>query len=101
VLPPGRLNNRGTHSCDPNLWWIEEVTLASRRDIDRAEELTNDYGTSSGSTNFRVESGCGSRLCRRAIAGDDWRLPELQARYADHWVPVLLRRIRAQPPGRP
>ncbi|MEU7875338.1 hypothetical protein [Dactylosporangium sp. NPDC049140] len=30
------------------------------------------------------------------VTGDDWRRPELQARYGGHWVPALLARIRAQ-----
>src|SRR5689334_14048347 len=49
VLPPGRANGKGNHSCDPNLWWVDAYTLAARRDIDVNEELTNDYATSTAS----------------------------------------------------
>jgi|SRR3989344_6764540 len=31
------------HSCDPNLWMQDEVTLIARRDIEKGEELTVDY----------------------------------------------------------
>jgi ribosomal protein S18 acetylase RimI-like enzyme len=36
----------GNHSCDPNLWWIDAVTLEARRDINTGDEITSDYGTS-------------------------------------------------------
>ena len=31
------------HSCDPNVWMQDEVTLVARRDIQLGEELTADY----------------------------------------------------------
>src|SRR5262249_47384521 len=31
------------HSCDPNVWMVDEVTLAARRDIAKDEELVADY----------------------------------------------------------
>jgi hypothetical protein len=31
------------HSCDPNVWMIDEVTLAARRDIAKGEEVVADY----------------------------------------------------------
>jgi uncharacterized protein len=94
VLPPGQLNHYGNHSCDPNLWWIDAYTLAARRPIAVGEEVTNDYVTSTGSADFTLACRCGSPLCRGIITGQDWRRPELQARYGDHWVPALLNRIR-------
>jgi hypothetical protein len=33
-------------------------------------------------------------VCRQVITGEDWRRPDLRARYGDHWVPALLDRIR-------
>jgi hypothetical protein len=52
VLPPGRRNGKGNHSCDPNLWWHGGYTLSARRDIAAGEELTNDYATSTDSADF-------------------------------------------------
>ena len=93
VLPPGQPNHYGNHSCDPNLWWDGTYTLAARRPIAAGEEVTNDYATSTGTTDFAMTCACGSSLCRRVITGEDWRLPELQARYGDHWTPALLARM--------
>ena len=95
LVLPSRHNNRyGNHSCDPNLWWIDAYTLAARRDIPAGEEVTNDYATSAGIEAFTMGCSCGSPLCRRVITGNDWRIPALQLRYGDHWVPALSARIR-------
>ncbi|TCN39308.1 acetyltransferase (GNAT) family protein [Kribbella orskensis] len=83
----------GNHSCDPNLWWIDAVTLEACRDIAPGEEITSDYGTSTG-TDFEMACNCGSSLCRGKITGEDWQREELRARYGDHWIPALLNRIR-------
>jgi len=95
VLPPRRTNGYGNHSCDPNLWWTGPFELAARHDLAAGVELTNDYATSTGQPDFALACSCGSTRCRRTVTGDDWRRPELQARYGDHWVPALLSRIRA------
>jgi hypothetical protein len=94
LLPPRRPNAYGNHSCDPNLWWTDAYTLAARRDIARDEELTNDYATSTALADFRMDCHCGTDLCRTVVTGDDWQRAELQERYGEHWVPVLLARIR-------
>jgi uncharacterized protein len=100
VLPPKRPNGCGNHSCDPNLWWIDAYTLAARRHIQPGDELTNDYATSTGVAEFAMDCACGTALCRRTVTGNDWRIPALRARYADHWVPALLDRINPTPAGR-
>ncbi|MFI5912034.1 SET domain-containing protein [Dactylosporangium sp. NPDC051541] len=89
VLPPGRPNGKGNHSCDPNLWWIDAYRLAARRDIAVDDELTNDYATSTASADFVMRCQCGSPLCRHTITGNDWQLAELRHRYGRHWVPAL------------
>ncbi|WP_344221766.1 GNAT family N-acetyltransferase [Kribbella sancticallisti] len=83
----------GNHSCDPNLWWIDAVTLAARRGIAAGEEITSDYGTSTG-TDFEMACSCGSPLCRGVVTGEDWKRDDLQARYGDHWIPALLSKQR-------
>jgi uncharacterized protein len=93
VLPPDQLNHFANHSCDPNLWWEDEITLVARQGIHPGQELTNDYGTSSGDPEFVMRCRCGSGLCRGVVTGLDWRLPELRTRYGHHWVPALLRLI--------
>ncbi|WP_405070563.1 GNAT family N-acetyltransferase [Kribbella sp. NBC_01510] len=83
----------GNHSCDPNMWWIDAVTLEARRDIAVGDEVTSDYGTSTG-VDYELRCTCGSPLCRGVITGEDWKQPELQSRYGDHWIPALLRKQR-------
>lgn len=83
----------GNHSCDPNMWWIDAVTLEARKDIAAGDEVTSDYGTSTG-VDFEMQCTCGASLCRGVVTGEDWKQPELQSRYGDHWIPTLLRKQR-------
>lgn len=83
----------GNHSCNPNLWMADAITVVARRDIDRDEELTIDYALLTVGQ-WRMECRCGSANCRAAITGDDWQSPELQLRYQDHFSPFINERIR-------
>ncbi len=94
VLPPGTMVHFGNHSCDPNLWHDGPHNLVVRRDIAAGEELTLDYGTSSGAAGFTMPCRCGAPSCRGQVTSEDWRLPDLQRRYEGHWTPALQRRIR-------
>jgi ribosomal protein S18 acetylase RimI-like enzyme len=98
VLPndPRPVIAYGNHSCDPNTWWTDAVTLVARRDFAAADELTSDYGTSTGVPEWRMSCACGSALCRGVVTGADWQRPELQERYGDHWIPELLARQNRQ-----
>ncbi len=86
------------HSCDPNLWMKDEATLMARRDIEAGEELTADYMMWEANENYGAawRCNCGSPLCRRSITGRDWRLPELQEGYKDHFSPFLNERIERE-----
>jgi len=83
------------HSCDPNLWMKDEVTLIARRDIKRDEELTLDYALAEPDEDFVAswKCACGCPLCRKRYTGKDWRTLELQERYHDHFTPLIKRRI--------
>jgi uncharacterized protein len=82
------------HSCNPNLWMADEVTMVARRDIQPNEELGFDYAMGKTRESYRLgPCRCGSALCRGTITGSDWMLPELQARYPDHFVPYISRMI--------
>lgn len=85
----------GNHSCDPNLWLMDTVTLAARRSVGPGEELTTDYATMTGFADWRMVCACGTTACRTVIRGTDWRLLELQARYRGHFSPFLNDRIVA------
>jgi hypothetical protein len=84
------------HSCDPNTWMEDEVTLVARRDVKAGEELTADYAMWKDEENSIVswDCNCGSSLCRGRITGRDWRLAELQERYKGHFSPFIRQRIR-------
>ncbi len=96
VLPPSTLVNFGNHSCDPTLWHVGPYELAARRNLSAGEEATIDYSTQSGADGFVMTCNCRARHCRGRISSDDWRLPELQDRYAGHWTPALQQRIDSQ-----
>jgi SET domain-containing protein len=91
MTPDGFMN----HSCDPNLWFQDEVTLVARRDIKRGEELTADYAMWCGDPEWTAveRCACGSALCRGAVTGDDWRRRDLRERYLGRFSPYLNRRI--------
>lgn len=95
VLPtdPRPVIAHGNHSCDPNLWWIDAVTLETRHDLAPGDEVSSDYATSTGVDGYELTCGCGSPLCRGTVTGRDWQLLELQQRYGDHWIPLLRDRI--------
>ena len=95
VLPPNQAIHFCNHGCDPNVWQADAFTLTARRAIGEGDELTMDYGTQSDG-DFDMPCRCGSALCRGVVTGLDWQNPELQARYGEHWVPVLRERIHAQ-----
>jgi hypothetical protein len=95
VLPPNTAVHFANHSCDPNAWWLDAVTATARRAIVAGEEVTTDYATSTDHSDFAMRCACRAESCRGIVTGDDWRLPELQVRYAGHWIPWLERRIAA------
>ena len=86
------------HSCDPNVWMQDEVTLAARRDLAIGEELTIDYAMFEGSKDWagRWKCRCGSELCRGIFTGQDWRRRDLQERYRDHFSPFINERIQRE-----
>jgi hypothetical protein len=100
VLPPGAPNRAGNHGCDPNTWWADPFTVVARRDVERGEELTLDYGTITDDPGFAMPCTCRAASCRGRVTGADWRSPGLQAAYGDHWVPVLRERIAGLAPRR-
>jgi hypothetical protein len=82
------------HSCDPNAGLSGQIALVALRDIAAGEEICFDYATCDGSIyadDFRC--ACGSSKCRGHVSSEDWRIPELQKRYAGHFMPYLQRRI--------
>lgn len=97
IQTPNERDGSINHSCDSNLWLADEVTLVARRDIAAGEELTLDYALTTVEPAWALDMPCrcSSPLCRRTITGNDWLLPDLQARYAGHFAPFINARIRA------
>lgn len=96
IQSPDQVEGSLNHSCDSNLWMDDEVTISARRDIAAAEELTLDYVLTTVAPDWRLDQPCqcGAEVCRHTITGNDWRLPDVQARYAGHFVPFINERIR-------
>jgi SET domain-containing protein len=85
------------HACDPNIWMEGRVHVVARRDIQPGEELRGDYAVWECETGYLLEPcNCGSAQCRGRITGNDWMLPELQARYAGHFLTFIAQRIARQ-----
>jgi uncharacterized protein len=82
----------GNHSCDPNLWLADEITIATRRLVEAGEELTIDYATFSV-VSWQMDCHCGAASCRDVVTGDDWRRPDLRERYVGRFSPFINARI--------
>jgi hypothetical protein len=91
IEPPG--TNPGyfiNHSCDSNVWMDDAFTLAARRAIAPGEELTIDYAMLEAEVDdWGFRCACGSDVCRGEVRGDDWRRPDLQERYREHFSPFI------------
>ena len=97
--PEPSLDENLNHSCDPNGWLADEVTLIARRDIAAGEEITLDQGT----WNFddpeytwdEMDCGCGAATCRKRLTEQDWMRPDLRERYRGHFHPIVQKMIDA------
>lgn len=85
------------HSCEPTLWLCGRTKLVARRSVLVGEELTIDYATWEIDNEWQLGRRCTCRSsdCRHEITGMDWRIRDLQRRYAGHMLPCLEARIRA------
>jgi hypothetical protein len=82
------------HSCDPNTWMADAYTMTAMRDIEIGEELTMDYVLLYlEDTDSNWSCKCGSDNCRGKVTSTDWRRPELQKKYFDHFSPLINKRI--------
>jgi SET domain-containing protein len=97
--PVPSLDENLNHSCDPNSWLADVVTLVARRDIAAGEEITLDQGTWNFDDDVYVwdqaHCSCGAQDCRKSLTNDDWKRPDLQARYEGHFHPFVQKMIDA------
>jgi SET domain-containing protein len=98
VLRPGTpVHEAGpvNHGCDPNLGWAGDE-LVTLREVAADEELLVDYAMSTTDPAYYLRCHCPSYRCRQMVEGTDWRIPQLQERYAGHWAPAVQRLIDAE-----
>lgn len=81
------------HSCEPSAGMSGQIGVVALRDLAAGEEVCIDYAMCDGTAYDEFTCGCGAAGCRGRVTGKDWRLPELQARYAGYFSPYLQRRI--------
>ena len=84
------------HSCNPNAGLSGQICLVAMRAIKTGEEIRFDYAMCDSLPYDEFDCGCGAKNCRGRITGDDWKLSELQERYAGYFSPYLQRRIEAK-----
>lgn len=84
------------HSCHPNVGVRGQITFTAMRDIPAGDELTIDYAMIDGNPDERMACSCGAPECRRIITGNDWRLRELQHRYAGYFSRYIQDRFVAE-----
>jgi hypothetical protein len=95
VVEPGSDNRFGNHCCDPNLGWVDEFALATMADVAAGQELVTDYAMATVDPDYVLRCHCPSYRCRQMVAGDDWRIPQLQERYRGWWVPYVQQLVDA------
>ena len=81
------------HSCDPNCGFVDGATLVAMREILPGEAVTFDYAMSDTNEFIAFACRCGSPSCRGQMSGSDWKLPQLQQRYAGWFAPHVARLI--------
>ena len=82
------------HSCEANVGFSGQVTYVAMRDIAVDEELCHDYAMARTAP-YSLDCLCGTEACRGTVTHDDWKLPDVQARYSGWFVPYVQRRIDA------
>jgi len=81
------------HSCEPNIGVQGQIVFVALRNIEPGEELTHDWATTDDDT-YEMACRCGAPSCRGVVTGQDWRRPELQARYGEFMSWYLRDKIR-------
>ena len=80
------------HSCEPNCGMRNATQIVTMRDVLEGEELTYDYAMSDTADYDEFRCGCGTESCRGQVTGNDWKLPEIQARYQGYFSPYIARK---------
>jgi hypothetical protein len=89
------------HSCDPNAGLSGQICLVAMRNIAPGEEIRFDYAMCDSLPYDEFDCECGEPSCRGRVTGGDWKIRELQMRYAGYFSPYLQNRINALTPVGP
>jgi SET domain-containing protein len=93
----GRVDRLGVgfpnHSCDPNVGWVDDLTLATISEVAPGDELLTDYAMSITDPQWLLRCHCPSYRCRQMVEGSDWQIPQLQRRYAAWLAPRVQRLV--------
>lgn len=81
-----------SHSCDANVGFSGQVTYVAIRDVEAGEELCHDYAMARTAP-YSMACLCGTDRCRSTVTHEDWKLADLQQRYAGYFMPHIQRRI--------
>ena len=92
-LPPYAPADHVNHSCEPNCGIVGSCLLVTMRDVSSGEELCFDYAMSDTDPYDEFVCACGTPSCRGRVSGNDWRRPELQARYEGYFSAYIARRL--------
>jgi len=84
------------HSCEPNCGIGGNILLVAMRDIEAGEELTTDYAMHFADPKYTMTCNCQTTSCRHTVTGNDWQLPELQAKYAGYFSWYIEQKIKAE-----
>ena len=93
------VSNYMNHSCAPTCWFVDggdEYTglMVAARDLLPGDEITYDYCTSEDcELSPEWQCLCGAASCRKRVTPQDWQLPEMQAKYASHFLPHIAAKI--------
>jgi len=84
------------HSCNPNCGSARDsFTMVAMRDIEPGEEITYDYAMTDLDPDWSMQCNCRAKNCRKIISGDDWKIKELQERYAGYFQKNIQNKIEA------
>ncbi|MFZ2188655.1 MAG: SET domain-containing protein-lysine N-methyltransferase [Candidatus Moraniibacteriota bacterium] len=85
------------HSCDPNAGFKGQIFLVAIKNIQKGEQVTFDYAmvlhSAKGAMTYKLKCLCGSEKCRGFTTEDDWKIPELQEKYAGYFQYFLQEKI--------
>ncbi len=86
------------HSCDPNIGFLDAISLVAIRNISAGEEIVIDYAFWEADGEWRLKQicNCGSSRCRKRVDGLDWKSVRPDEAKFRFFSPFLRRRIQAE-----